>query len=152
MAVKNSLQESVSKKSDGKLILQKKLTAKNHWRKKNQAKSVTSNIRQVNKIYDWKYWQKKFLMAKSLIAKTCVWLQKFQLRQKCHWQRETVYNQTTKSRTTKPGSEKSDNGKSVPKNLFSKISCRKTLQNENVTTRIPAVNISKKEKNPQQNL
>ena len=43
-----------------------------------------------------------------------------------------------------PGSEKSDNEKSVSKNLFSKISVRKTLKNENLTTKVPAVNISKK--------
>ena len=47
----------------------------------------------------------------------------------------------------KPGSEKSDNEKSVSKNLFRKISGRKMLQNENFTTKIPAVNISTKKIN-----
>ena len=44
----------------------------------------------------------------------------------------------------KPGSEKSDNEKSASKNLFSKMSDRKTLQNKNLTAKIPAVNISTK--------
>ena len=63
---------------------------------------------------------------------------------------ETV-NSPTESRKIKPCSEKSDNKKSVSKNLFSKISGRETLQNENLTTKIRAVNISTK-KNQQQNL
>ena len=44
----------------------------------------------------------------------------------------------------KPGSEKSDTEKSVSKNIFSKMSGRKTLQNQNLTIKLPAVNISKK--------
>ena len=65
--------------------------------------------------------------------------------------RETVNSPTTKSRTMKPDSENSDNEKSVSENLFSKTSGRKTLKNENLTTKIPAVNISTR-KNQQQNL
>ena len=56
-------------------------------------------------------------------------------------ERETVNSPTTKSWTMKPGSENSDNEKPLFKNLFSKMSGRKTLQNENLTTKIPAVNI-----------
>ena len=41
----------------------------------------------------------------------------------------------------KPGSEKSDNEKSVSKNFFSKVSGRKALQNENLTTKISSVDI-----------
>ena len=40
--------------------------------------------------------------------------------------------------------KKTDNEKSGSKNLFSKMSGRKTLQNENLTTKIPVMNISKK--------
>ena len=67
-------------------------------------------------------------------------------------ERETVNNPTKKSRTMKLGSERSENEKSVSKNLFSKISDRKTLQNENLSTKIPTVNISKKKKSTAKSL
>ena len=54
-------------------------------------------------------------------------------------ERETVNSPTTKSRTMKAGSEKSDDEKSVSKNIFIKMAGRKTLQNKNLTTKIPAV-------------
>ena len=64
---------------------------------------------------------------------------------------ETANSPTIISWTMKPGSEKSDNEKSVSKKLFSNMAGRKTLLNENLTTKIPAVNISTK-KYQQQNL
>ena len=50
-------------------------------------------------------------------------------------ERETVNSPKTKSWTMKPGSEKSNYENSASKNLFSKMSGRKTLQNENLTTK-----------------
>ena len=44
----------------------------------------------------------------------------------------------------KPGSEKSDAETSLSKNPFSKMSGWKTLQNQNLTIKLPAVNIPKK--------
>ena len=67
-------------------------------------------------------------------------------------EREMVNSPTTKSRTMKPGSEESHNEKSVSKNLSSKMSSRKALQNENLTTKFPAVNISTKKKSAAKSL
>ena len=44
----------------------------------------------------------------------------------------------------KLGSEKSDTGKSMFKNLLGKMSDRKTLENKNRTFKFPVVNISMK--------
>ena len=47
-------------------------------------------------------------------------------------ERETMISPTTEIRTMKPGSKKTDNEKFVCKNLFSKMSARKMIQNENL--------------------
>ena len=53
---------------------------------------------------------------------------------------------TANSLTIKPGSHNSDIEKSVCENLYSRISRRETLQNKNITTKIPSANNSAKKK------